>query len=247
MRVSRNELIAVLRQAFEGLGFFQGDFENAADMVVWSEMHGLQGLAELEQLLTAIDQRSKVAITSNPATTSEWDVAGASSFECADLAIGMLKAKQSEKERVMLRLVDCQYPTFIGKSLVDCRTNDFFIAALWRQSTNPDLLHLYSQKPGHMLPVYLELNMVSSLTYAAVELMPGELFLIGASKVVDLLPELTQESVVRQIQPQEMRASYDQALQQGIEIETSLWRLLLRLGERVLVEATEQSRLGAGA
>jgi hypothetical protein len=44
MRVSRNELTASLKKAFEGLGFSVGDYQDAAAMVVWSEMHGLNGL-----------------------------------------------------------------------------------------------------------------------------------------------------------------------------------------------------------
>ena len=45
MRVSRNELTASLKKAFEGLGFSVGDYQDATAMVIWSQMHGLNGLA----------------------------------------------------------------------------------------------------------------------------------------------------------------------------------------------------------
>ena len=43
MKVSKNELMASLKKAFEGLGFQPGDYHNAADMVVWLETHGFDG------------------------------------------------------------------------------------------------------------------------------------------------------------------------------------------------------------
>ena len=44
MKVSHNELTGLCRRAFEGLGFPSGEHEDAADMVVWLEQHGLHGV-----------------------------------------------------------------------------------------------------------------------------------------------------------------------------------------------------------
>jgi hypothetical protein len=52
MKVSKNELIYVLKQAFEGCGYDFGACQNMAEQITWSEMHGLRGLAILERLIS---------------------------------------------------------------------------------------------------------------------------------------------------------------------------------------------------
>ena len=52
MKVSKNELLASLKKAFEALGFQPGDYYDAADMVVWLETHGFYGFDRLLAALT---------------------------------------------------------------------------------------------------------------------------------------------------------------------------------------------------
>ncbi|MEX2366766.1 MAG: DUF3726 domain-containing protein, partial [Pseudohongiellaceae bacterium] len=44
MKVSFNELQGLCRKAFSALGFAEGDAVDAADMVAWLEVHGLNGV-----------------------------------------------------------------------------------------------------------------------------------------------------------------------------------------------------------
>ena len=61
MKVSKNELLASLKKAFEALGFQPGDYYDAADMVVWLETHGFYGFDRLlvisKNLTKITDQR----------------------------------------------------------------------------------------------------------------------------------------------------------------------------------------------
>lgn len=246
VKVSRNELIAVLRQAFEGLGFFQGDFENAAEMVVWTEMHGLNGLAEFEKTLTEIDNRPDIKLSTVSLVDSVWDVAGASVFECADLALGVLQASCQQGKKASLILEHCLYPLFIGKSILQAQQSGLFVAALWREKSTQDVLRCCASA-GACCPEYIEFNrpMGSVSDHAAVGV--EQLLLLGAADTEQLSSSLPDDSVSRKINAEQLQASYELALSDGIEIKPALWEALLKLGERVLVEATEQSRLGAGA
>lgn len=55
MKVSKNELTATLKKAFEALGFQSGDYYDAADMVVWLETHGFDGFDRLQAILTYLN------------------------------------------------------------------------------------------------------------------------------------------------------------------------------------------------
>lgn len=49
MKVSFNELQGLSRKVFIGIGFDDGDASDAADMVAWMEIHGLDGIAALRK------------------------------------------------------------------------------------------------------------------------------------------------------------------------------------------------------
>ena len=44
MLISANELAALLKRVFEGLGYPQGQYEDAAAMAGWLPLHGEDGL-----------------------------------------------------------------------------------------------------------------------------------------------------------------------------------------------------------
>jgi serine/threonine protein kinase len=56
MHVSMNELKAALRRCFEAANYFVGNYEDAANMILWLEKHGLNGLQELQRTLPYIKQ-----------------------------------------------------------------------------------------------------------------------------------------------------------------------------------------------
>ncbi|PYG95927.1 DUF3726 domain-containing protein, partial [Arthrobacter stackebrandtii] len=51
MRVSLNEIQVMCRKAFEGMGFAAGDCEDAAELVGWLQLQGLDGVGALEKAL----------------------------------------------------------------------------------------------------------------------------------------------------------------------------------------------------
>ena len=51
MRVSLNEIQVMCRKAFEGMGFAPGDCEDAAELVGWLQLQGLDGVGALEKAL----------------------------------------------------------------------------------------------------------------------------------------------------------------------------------------------------
>ena len=60
MHISMTELKAALRRCFEATGYYVGNYEDAANMILWLEKHGLDGLKELQSALPYIgDDSSK--------------------------------------------------------------------------------------------------------------------------------------------------------------------------------------------
>ena len=50
MRVSRNEMNAALKRAYEGAGYDIGDYEDAGELITWAEMCGFDVFSKLDFL-----------------------------------------------------------------------------------------------------------------------------------------------------------------------------------------------------
>jgi len=66
-------------------------------------------------------------------------------------------------------------------------------------------------------------------------------------QILEQQQELTHAELLATRSAATNRLSYLQALHEGIEIPSQLWKQLIELGNKVLVESNEQSRKGAGA
>ena len=62
MKASRNELIALFKQAFEGVGFDFGGYESAADMIVCGQMQGIDSFAMIRKRMPDFSLRRRLQI-----------------------------------------------------------------------------------------------------------------------------------------------------------------------------------------
>ncbi len=249
MQVSRNELIAVVKQAFEGLGYAQGDYENAADTFVWSELHGLNGLQGLQRAVTDSTTAKKIKPGAYSLVSgARWNLAGASCFQVADLALGALRvqAQRNPDGIVSISLNDYRDPELIAKFISERINQNFAVAAIWfaEQGSRANVIR----------PDRNALNIsYQQYTFSKTDFKKDQPLRLYAgvdaeavnNRIALSLPEEAQLDV--ELGGAEMSESFTRQIANGIEIENGLWEKLISLGNNVLVEATEQSRLGAGA
>jgi len=137
MQVSHNELAAVLKQAFEGCGFDAGRYENATQMVLWLQTHGLEGLtllaASLDRFKHWTDSPFEVVQDSKQALL--FDVKGQSILSVGALVSDLIVAKALDAEFCVGTIRNVQDHVFIAKRLIDAQSADLHGVAYWQAQT----------------------------------------------------------------------------------------------------------------
>jgi len=259
MRASRNELIALFKQAFEGVGFDFGGYENAADMIIWTQMHGMNSFQSIRNRMSVFEQRKQLLAEQFVPDTllldakdhSVIDAKGNSSIVAAGMAFDIAYVKALKSGVAYTTVLNCHDRKLAIKKLVDCANRGFVCLAYWRDS---ETLHVITSDTGFCCPEYLQYKLEDlDGSDCLNEKNQQTLFVVCASHASGLqeyiannLPELKGNQTFV-MSPTVMKSSYMAALTNGIEIDSSFWEELVVLGKEVLVESTEQSRMGAGA
>ena len=137
MQVSHNELGAVLKQAFEGCGFDAGRYENAAQMVLWLQTHGLEGLtllaASLDQFKNWSELPFELAEDSKHALV--FDMKEQSILSSGSLVSSLVLAKALDNEYCVGTIRNVQEHAFIAKQLIDAQSMGLHGVAFWEVRT----------------------------------------------------------------------------------------------------------------
>ncbi|MDX1655076.1 MAG: DUF3726 domain-containing protein [Candidatus Competibacteraceae bacterium] len=239
MRVAHNEFLNLCRKVFEGQGLSLGDYEDCAEAIVWLEMHGLDGVAELQVLLDH-PPLGEVAPPRFEGETlavlegTDW------SRVCGALAVDLAYTKALHRGMAVVELVGSPAPKLVIRSLLDCARRGVNVLARWRDAAARE--HLATVEAGESYPAYRLLEAGKS-GFGAVGASP---ITIVCSQRFSLKADDTGPGLIR-LTPHDFAGRYRRALAEGIEVEEALWQRLVNLSRNVLVESTEQSRRrGAG-
>lgn len=246
MLISSNELTALLKRVFEGMGYPVGSYEDAASLVKWLQVHGEQGFGELQRALpyVADRQRPAVQLLAEESQTLLFDCFGRSALNCLPSIVELAASKVLEQGCVTLKVRNCHNRKFILKLLVDCARQGISGLAYWQNGKQPVSEHVASIAAGAAYPVYSE-ALLEHASAAATQTLT-----LLLSTHLDLLGQLRagagRRSGYRQVSPEQFAQAGQGALEGGMDIAIELWQQLNQLAAAVLVENSEQSRSGAG-
>ena len=255
MKVSKTELTALLKQVFEGLGFASGEYENAADMIVWAQMSGLEGLRELRRGLPDLvaHRLGPLERVSEDETHAIFDACDTSCLTCSDVAMNLAYVKALARGSSSVTVLNCRNRKLLIKAVTDCGRRGMGCLMYWRDTNDPSMEHILSMPPesgADDLPRYT-INRIEEQN----NIDDGHrhsLFIHCSTQRLQL--EQYQSSIVTQgleelsvLGPETLRENFRSALDDGLVIEEDLWQRLQELARIVLVESSEQSRKGAGA
>ncbi len=247
MIVSMNELKAALRRCFEATGYYVGNYEDAANMILWLEKHGLNGLGELERALPYISEDNSKPLSTvvyEDSTSAIIDSNGRSALNCIAASVDLAHAKALECGIATVTVHNCHNRMFILKALTDCGRRGISVAAYWQNGSQTVSEHTAAIKAGDRYPSYSEAT--TSLESNADD---RQALTIICSSRVDLTSSLQKSKGnrhARYISAKQVAANKDYSVDNGIEISDSLWAEINRIGEGILVENSERSRQGAG-
>lgn len=247
MHVSMIELKAALRRCFEASGYFVGNYEDAANMILWLEKHGLNGLGELDRAISFIQQdrdKSLSRVIYEDNTSAIIDSNGRSALNCIAASVDLAHAKALECGIATVTVHNCHNRMFVLKALTDCGRRGISAAAYWQNGSKVVSEHTVAIKAGDRYPSYSEAS--TNLEAAAGE---KQALTIICSSRVDLTTSLQQSkgnSNSRYVSALQVAKNKEYSVDHGIEIDEALWAEINKIGEGILVENTERSRMGAG-
>ena len=248
MKVSRNELTACLKKAFEGLGFSVGDYEDAAAMVVWSQMHGFNGLQQLQQALPFLSNCLclHAQLISDTDQQALLDGQQSSVLLCGSQTVRLACAIARQHGSGHVRLDNCHNRKFIIQRLVSAAQLGTALIAYWVDGSTgvKVMIEPYAKQPEYQEHQEHQEYSVADIT------ANQSLFIFAGSDLASLeqqfLSQFNLGAQFRRFSTEAMRDSYQYRLEQGIEIDEQFWSELDNLVARVLVESTDSSRAGAG-
>ena len=255
MNVSKTELTALLKQALEGLGFHCGEYESAADMVVWAQMAGLEGVQELQRSLPYLieHQSPPLEYISEDNTDAVIDARNGSALNCADVVVNLAYVKALAQGYSSVTVLNCHTQKLLIKAIVDCSRRGMACLMYWRDVNDPATQHIVSVEPragADTFPHYTTFGIRAQDTFENIE---HQSLIIRCAEQWHTL-EKYRAAVLSQdgeqcttIEPESMRSNYHSAMCRGLPIDPSFWEHLLNLSQAVLIESSEQSRMGAGA
>ena len=235
MRVSLNEIQVICRKAFEGIGFAPGDCDDAAEMIAWLQLQGLDGIGALKKALAFLhDEVDRPFDTCyEDAAQLTLDAHGQSVLRCAAQAIELGVSKALRGGSAQVRIRHCHNRILLLGYLARCTEQGLNFCVYWRDARQELVATLAAGQSTPSLRVY-KLPPSARSDEQSINVL--------ISRHFTLLPRLSAEDAAPVDPPLPARQ-----LAAGLEVDDEVWVMLKKLGEQVLVESTEESRRrGAG-
>lgn len=225
MRVSLNEIQVMCRKAFEGMGFAVGDCEDAADLISWLHLQGLDGIGALERALDYLQSEAEqpYALCYEDSALLVINAKGQSVLRCAATVVELALGKALRSGQAVLRIHHCHNRLLLLGYLSRAAELGLQVQAHWGDARQR---HVAIFASGANRP---ELH--SEAPPAASESIEQSVTVLF-SRSAHHTPSVVATSAT---------------LTQGFTVNEHTWRRLKQMANRILVESTEASRRhGAG-
>ncbi|MGI9237523.1 MAG: DUF3726 domain-containing protein [Woeseiaceae bacterium] len=241
-----NELSSLLKRSFEGSGYCQGDYEDAAAAVVWLEAHGMKGLeAMVPTWSRSTDAETGLEHIADTSGAKVLDAQDGNVVFCGRMLVDLACARAATGGSGRIELRRCHGRMAILASLGMCATRGLHGIAHWSDKDN---MHIASIHAGQPRPDYRRLQRRPQDRSRS-----GTLLVVcsrGRETIKAIAEELAgsgKENVeTTEVSSSDMQVRYDTAVRHGLRVDPALIRTLTAAADSVLVEASERSRLGAG-
>ncbi len=249
MYVSLNELSAALRRCFEANGYSVGQYEDAANAIVWLEQHGCKGLDELYRSLPFLETdqvKPGSQVSYEDASSLVLECTGRSALNCVAAAVDLVQVKARHAGIATLTLHNCHNRMFVMKALADCGRRGLSAVAYWQNGSDVITEHTAAIRAGDSYPNYARVALSPEACDDVAEHQSLTLLCTRQLNLTSSLRNQLKGKDLLELTPQQLEENGRVALDKGIHIDAQLWASINDIGSAVLVENSESSRQGAG-
>ena len=247
LKVSSNELTALLKRVFEAIGCDQSAQEDAAHAIVAAQSRGFPALESLPKMLERLQSERP---TPAPGLTEHNDWLTIDGNYCSAACYGSVFADlaaayaKQEDNCAFVSVESCHDRLLILHALQSNAASGTPMLAYWSDHSS-DKCCAYLASPDGAADQYIE-PLKSEKNSSS-----GCLKLIAAPDFARLLPHWqrihAQAAENKVISATEIQRQLELSFADGIRIQSSLWEQLQNIALNVLVPSSERSRAGAGA
>ncbi|MYL57910.1 DUF3726 domain-containing protein [Virgibacillus halodenitrificans] len=263
MRVSYVELFIHCKKVFRACGIPYGCADDGAEVVTWSEFIGLEGMKVLQQEIPNMQPpgMDEVKLLVEQDGLYRFDGNGQSAIILgklmADFSLGMAESRETIRvhmqntTRSRLLAQPAHYIAARGKGcLVNYKTADG--NSVWILSTPEIAYPIFAE--GSNAEQLMQENLTAELgQYETANIGDDDFWLVCTTETelitscVRKLRHAAKQGMIKLTESSQLKAIFEKAYFNGAQVDGELWRQLNQIGQKTLVEATEQSRLrGAG-
>ena len=248
MKMSFTELSALFNRLFEGLGFYIGDYEDAAKMALWLQAHGLLTSGELEKTISNLNDKTYYRLSIDDRSNNKVTVnaRGGSILTCGSQAVDMVYCSATKNELGLVELKNCFHRKFIIERLVNCSRRGMNCFAYWRNGNNLEIEHGVVIAAGEKYPKYTQ-RVINNF-----DVVDGHTLYLGCSRNYSVLENYllnvlhASPTELYQITSEYIESLYNANIEEGVTVDSELISCAVEAAKSVLVESTEKSRAGAG-
>lgn len=244
MKISYNEIQVLCKKAFSGAGYSVGDYEDAALMVAWAELHGLDGLQRLESVLPNVSASLKMPfeICYQDEIFTIVNAHNNSTLTCGAVIADVVAAKSTRRGTAALRLLNVYNRTLLLGYLSKYALQGHYISATWQASGKVGYIVNYTA--GEALPVIRRYDTDEvHMNFPKARSMN---ILFSQQVAFQFAEDTSYATLALETPPDSLQMLEENTYRNGIEVSETLWQALKTLAANNLVPTSEQSRQGAG-
>ncbi len=240
LTISLNELRALLRKVFEGIYGHTRDWNALTDLVLWLEFYDLNGLEKLFSAEPHLGQAHPRKYTSSKGE-AKIDADNGSLLELSDMIGDFLIADARRTGQAIIHIENTQHQAVIAACVARCAKAGFAAVAWWRGKK--DRGSIAFQSPEESAPNLFKITLPEGFEgYDYVTVILNS----SMDEIKHAYPSWFSFLEAEQFPANEIARRYEEHLDKGFRITRSDYDRLCILADRVLVEASEASRKGAG-
>jgi Protein of unknown function (DUF3726). len=228
IKLSQNELLALLTRTFEALFGHERDYYDMAKTVLWLECHGHHGVEQMISALPVLehDNLAKPALSELSSNHIVIDGSGRSLICLSQTICDLVMAGAAENRRSRADIINVSDSKPLLGVLNCAATQGFSAIAICREQ-----LAIITADVAY--PTVYKNNGIDSLSLICAQ--TDEKLSDYFSQTPDVLVDVSTQ-----------KDAFVSSLEHGLNIKRVDYNALTMIANRVLVEATEASRQGAG-
>ncbi len=231
-----------MRKAFEGIYAHGHDFNALSDHVMWLEYHGLNGLDLFLKSCAGLEDWQNPVLSQNESGDLTIDGQGQCILALTDIICDVAVDQALKTQMSIVHISNILNPEVIVSGLSRCRVYGLSGTAWW--PGGEDWGHIAVQESDSQTPYLCRISLPDRFVgYDKTTLILAK----DLSDIEKRFPEWFAFREGHTVPANEINKTYLNHLDNGFVLSQAKYKLLNKLADRILVEATEESRRGAGA